>query len=141
MSAVGYNEAQCGVSVGRQALSRPSGIEELAPLVACQAEVQVFHAAKASHSQPEAPGQTRRGASIDQEPGAVLERCGHEVVCLVAFCELPHLDLADLASATASMDVVGDDIGGGGVRIEPRAGGRVGFELEHPTFDQRRPAA
>src|SRR5258708_21005269 len=79
----------------------------------------------------ETRGQARRGARIDQQLFAVLERHGGVVAHVVSARCVAYLHQADLAPAAAPLDRVGDEARAGPrVRVQPLAGAVIHLDLE-----------
>ncbi len=84
---------------------------------------------KAAHRQAYPRGQSARGPPVDQELGAVVKGAGDVIGRRVTSALTPHIDHADLAPATAPVDLVCDDARPRfGVGLQPRARPGVGIE-------------
>src|SRR5215472_3527174 len=115
-------------------LARPLRVEQLAPLVAREVEIEVLERAGSSHGQCEAPWQVARRAAVDQKAGSVQRRALNELRWLVVCLEVADVHLADLPAAAAAVHVVGNHVRPvAGMRFEPGAsfGVRVDQELRH----------
>src|SRR5215831_5431046 len=84
-------------------LARPLRVEQLAPLVAGEVEVEMLERAGSSHGQREAPRQAASGAPIDQKLRSIQGRARNEPCCVVVRLEVADADLADLAAAATSV--------------------------------------
>src|SRR5260370_12514061 len=95
----------------------------------------------------ETRGQARRGARIDEQLFAVLERHGGVAAHVVSARCVAYLHQADLAPAAAPLDRVGDEARAGPrVRVQPLASGVIHLDLEiaadplfHPPLPHAHP--
>ncbi len=73
------------------------------------------------HGQAEPRRQSCCRPAIDQEPGAVFQGAGREVIRIVFARQSADLDLANFAAPAASMNVIGNDPRPSrGMLVEPR---------------------
>src|SRR5712692_9664943 len=116
------------VPVGRP---RPLVVQQDAPLLAAQIEVEPAERPEAAHCEPETGRQAPGRAPVDQQPGAVLEHGCGEIASIVAAPSLANADGAELASAAAPLHVICDHARlFAGVVPDPLLGARIRLHAE-----------
>ena len=121
-------------SYGQKRLLSPrcqaSVVQESSPLLAGELEVEVLESTEPADGQTESRWKPRGGPGIDRDFRAVRENGRHVVADFLTACSIKHTDIADLAAAATTMDVVSDDVWAlRFVRVEPR--GRRSIDFNH----------
>src|SRR6266571_1092931 len=86
------------------AIAAASVVQEGAPLLARQVQVEMLEWTDAAHGEVESLGQPAGGVGVDQELGAVVELGAHQADRHVLGLLAAHIDEADLAASAAPVD-------------------------------------